>query len=215
MHSLPMPRSTVFPVLVLLLLAACKPADKLAPRWTVRQAPPAEIILGETLPPTLLEVLDNRDCRLDDAVVADGFVDTQRWGDYPLTYRVADEAGNEIDTTFSVRVLMEPSSYWATNYDAVDTCGTDVFSYQAAIQDCDCTGQEAQLFNLGNFGPGSFVNLLMRGEYGQAFDVERSTSTLDWTGIGLAVRTGDTLFLNWEVNNGGIPLACRTRLVRR
>jgi hypothetical protein len=210
-----MPRSTVYPLLILLLLAACKPADKLMPRWTVRQAPPAEIILGDTLPPVVLEVLDNRDCRLDDAVVADGFVDTRRWGDYELMYRVADEAGNETDTAFSVRVVMAPESYWATRYDAVDTCGSDVLNYQVAIQDCDCPEPEAQLFNLGNFGPGSYVNILLNGDYRATFDVARSTSTLDWSGSGRAVPTGDTLYVQWEVDNGATPLACRTRLVQR
>lgn len=193
----------------------CKPADRLAPRWDVLRAPPALVVLGDTLPEPVVEALDDRDCRLDDAVVREGFVDTERWGDYALAYRVADAAGNEADTTFPVRVTAVPASYWASDWNAVDTCSDGTTrAYAVRIQDCECPDDRAVLFNLGNFGPGSFVDLLMDGAYRQELAVARTTSSLSWAGSGLASRAADTLWLDWTVDNGATVLGCATRLVR-
>lgn len=197
------------------LLPACKPADQDAPQISVRRALPEFVLLGDSLPEAVLEVVDNRDCDLTPALVQEGSVDTKRYGDYRVDFRVSDAAGNESSVGFDVRVGMEKESYYAVNYSAIDTCTSGIFSYQAGIQDCTCPENRVLLFNLGNFGPGSYVNLFLEGDYGHELLVDRSTATLDWSGTGMAVPSGDTLYLQWSVNNGAITENCRTQLIRR
>jgi hypothetical protein len=200
---------------LLLLGQACKPADQEAPQISIKRGLPAFVLLGDSLPEAILDVVDNRDCDLTAALVQEGLVDTKRYGDYRVDFRVSDQAGNESSTGFDVRVGLQKQSYYAVEYQAVDTCDSGVFNYLAGIQDCVCPDSKALLFNLGNFGPGSYVNLFVEGDYGQELRVERSTTTLEWSGNGQTVPTGDTLYLNWSVNNGAITETCRTRLVRR
>jgi|GEM_PF-833428 len=197
------------------LLQACKPADQEAPQITVQRALPEFVLLGDSLPEAILEVVDNRDCDLTAALVQEGNVDTERYGDYRVDFSISDEAGNESSVGFGVRVGMEKESYYAVEYSAIDTCTSGIFSYQAGIQDCTCPENRVLLFNLGNFGPGSYVNLFLQGDYGQELSLDRSTASLHWSGTGLAVPTGDTLYLNWSVDNGAITESCRTRLVKR
>ncbi len=202
-------------VLTLLLAASCKPADTLAPRWDVHPAPPSVIVLGDPLPEFQVLAEDNRDFDIAERVVVDGQVNPDRWGDYPLTYRATDAAGNSTDTSFSITVTMAPRSYWSTAWSAQDSCADgSMFSYTAGIQDCDCPEDQVQLFNLGNFGPGSYVDLDLAGDFLERFNVSRSTSSLTWAGTGSAARSGDTLQVDWTVDNGATVLQCRTELTR-
>ncbi len=200
--------------LVTAFLPGCKPADTDAPQITVRQGLPAFIALGDTLPEPIIEVIDNRDCRLESALISDGTVNTARYGDYRVDYRVQDEAGNESAVGFDVRVGMLKDNYYAVEYRATDTCTSGIFSYLAGIQDCTCPENKAQLFNLGNFGPGAYVNMNIEGDYGQLLDIERTTGSLTWSGSGLTVPTGDTLHLDWQIDNGSFVEQCRTVLIR-
>ncbi len=212
MHRLPHP--FWFALLLATVLPACKPADNDAPIITVRQGLPAFVILGDTLPVPMIEVLDNRDCRLEDQLVTEGFVDTDRYGNYHVDYFVSDEAGNSSEVGFDVQVGMVKESYYAVEYRATDTCTSGVYEYLAGIQDCTCPENKVLLFNLGNFGPGNYVNLEIGGEFGQVLNVVQSQGPLTWTGDGLAVPTGDTLNLVWQVDNGAVIEQCSTQLVR-
>lgn len=195
-------------------LASCKPADTDPPRMEVVQGLPEFLALGDTVPEVVLEVLDNRDCGLGSAVQREGEIDNSRYGDYAVRYSVQDEAGNPGELIFNVRVGLVPETYHAVAYKGLDSCTSGIYTYTAGIQDCTCPESRAHLFNLGNFGPGSYVNLLIGGDYGEMLQIERESGPLTWSGNGQTVRTGDTLYLEWQVDNGLSAEQCRTRLIR-
>ncbi len=194
--------------------SSCKPADRIAPEFRFSNAWPAFIPLGDSIAEPDIQVIDNRECDLREAVVVDGFVHTDRYGDYRIDYRVSDAAGNSSDTGFDVRVGMIPRNYFAVEYRAIDTCDSGVFEYLAGIQDCTCPEDRVLLFNLGNFGPGHYVNLRLSGDYGHVLNLDREQGALTWSGSGMTLPYGDTLRLNWQVDNGANTENCRTQMVR-
>jgi hypothetical protein len=197
------------------LAPGCKPADTEAPRLEVLQGLPPILPIGDSLPELRIEARDNRDCNLSERVSIEGSVNTGRLGDYRVDYRVSDEAGNESDTAFDVRVVMVKESFYAVEYAGLDSCENGVFSYNALIDDCTCPQDEVLLYNLGNFGPGSYVNLAFTGDYGQQLSLSRQIGPLSWSGQGIALPHGDSLRLEWQLSNGALTEQCRTLLVKR
>jgi hypothetical protein len=201
--------------LLLALASGCKPADNEAPRLDVLQGLPPVVPLGDSLPELRIEARDNRDCDLGARISIEGTVNTARLGDYRVDYRVSDEAGNESAAGFDVRVVMIKDSYYAVEYEGIDSCASGVFTYSALIDDCTCAQDEVLLYNLGNFGPGSYVNLAFSGDYGQELSLSRQIGPLSWSGQGRALPHGDSLRLEWQLSNGAETEQCRTLLIKR
>lgn len=202
--------------LALTWLSACKPADTLAPRWDVRPTPPTVVVLNDTLPAFTVRAEDNRDFDINEQVVLEGRVDTERWGDYALTYRATDQAGNSADTSFGIKVTMAPRSYYGLEWSAQDSCsdGTAI-DYTVSLVDCDCPEDKVNLFNIGNFGPGTFFGLELEGDYLESYTFDGFVADYNWTGNGTASRSGDSLELFWDISTASSTvLQCRTLLTR-
>lgn len=91
--------SDIFPLLVSVL-----PDDE-APVLTLNGDPYIELIVGDAYIEVGATAIDNLDGDISDRIVVEGSVDTSTAGEYVLTYRVADTAGNPASA--ERRILVE------------------------------------------------------------------------------------------------------------
>ena len=197
-----------------LSIVSCK-KDTEAPVFEVQGDPLECFFVGQPFVETPFIVMDNEDCCLEEQVSVNGSVNTDRYGNYPLVYSVADEAGNLGRLSLDVVVKLDKSNYHGLEFAADDNCDGVNLDYLVSIQDCDCPENAAQLINLGNFGPGAIIDLNFSGEFNEQIAFDKMVGGLHFMGTSNANPTTDSIFLSYSVTDtGGVSQNCELILVR-
>lgn len=182
---------------------------------TLCSDPDPVMVLGTEVPPIVVKVTDDRDCCLEEQVLIDGAVNPAKYGDYPISYAIADEAGNEAVLDVEVTVTLAPESYFADEYDATDICESGTYNYLATIQDCTCPENKVQVINFGNFGPSAIYDFNLSGDYLEQISLDATIGSIDFQGSGLMGCSADTLYMSWTLDNGASTDQCETVMIRR
>jgi len=107
-------------ILVLLLSASCKENDDIPPVMTLNGQDTIYHVLNETYKDPGVTAIDDVDGDVSSKVYVDNTGDIDRMGEYDITYKVVDEAGNEAVPLYRKVFVYNEALQFYGNYAAND-----------------------------------------------------------------------------------------------
>jgi hypothetical protein len=195
-------------------LVACEKPDTIAPRvWLNPDTLAAHYLnLPYTDPGAM--VIDNHDCTADDMLSVDNQVDVTRYGTYNVMYTATDAQLNSTTAIRNVDIILQPSDYFSTYYDAVDSCTSGNYSYVGLIQDCDCGDAAVTVSNISNFGSSATFTLPLSGTYREIVLLDTTRSGVSFEGESLMSPAADTLYWQYTISTGSDSDVCKSTWIK-
>lgn len=139
--------SAIF-VAVAIIFSSCGKEDVGAPTVSVTGDNPFQIELGETFTDPGAVANDEEDGTITEDIVVTGSVNTDKVGEYTLTYKVTDKAGNDASATRKVQVK---ANKLAGNYNVVETENAETYNYPQTINVSDQGYNKLYFVAFGDF----------------------------------------------------------------
>ena len=140
---------------IVLFFAACETTDLTDPVITLSGSGSYTIELGATMPDLTATAEDNKDGNITTKIVITGKPDnTDRAGEYTITYTVTDLAGN---TATANRTLKIKSTNLAGNYSVVETGKKVDFNATVTQSSVSANFNILNVANFGAYGPNNSI----------------------------------------------------------
>lgn len=135
---------------VALIFSSCKKDDTNAPTVSIKGDGTITLDLGDTWDDLGATANDEEDGDITTDIVVTGTVNTDQVGEYTLTYKVTDKAGNEGSATRTVKVKADKlaGSYSCETFDGATSIGT----YNCTPTASSTTYNQILISNFGGYG---------------------------------------------------------------
>ena len=135
-------------VAVAIIFSSCGKEDVGAPTVSVTGDNPYMLELGATWTDPGAIAKDEEDGEITSKITVSGDVNVDKVGEYVVTYKVTDKAGNEGSATRKVQVK---ASKLAGNYNVIETEGTETYNYAQTINVSDQGYNKLSFVAFGDF----------------------------------------------------------------
>ncbi len=207
-------RSIFFLSIILLVFSACKKKDTSPPLIEFLSPDTIHYYLNDTFNLPQVAYYDDRTCKFADKTSINNSVNTSEYGLYHVVYTAEDEAGNSTEEILNVVVKLRLSDYYALEYDGRDSCTSGIYEYSALLQNCNCEDSIVEIFNLGGFGPGTKIDLMIDGMFNEQITIDQRSGDVQFTGKGIMSTNANKIELEYIVDNDADTDHCFTTLIK-
>jgi len=201
----------------LLFTTSCTPEDTVAPIVTLTGDATMSVDFGGTFTDPGATATDDNDKAV--TVVVEGTVNTSLAGEYTLTYKATDEAGNMGSVTRTVYVVHRKTNLSGT-YTVTEACTStggpayNVDAYPASITPAAASNMAIVFTNFGDFATSININGTITGNSGLSIQILPQTPGLTIEGSATVNAAGTTITVNYTAAGGGVTDTCTATWVK-
>jgi len=196
----------------LLFTTSCEVDDTVAPIVTLNGNAVMTVDFGGTFTDPGATATDDNDKNV--VVVVEGEVNVNAAGEYTLTYKATDDAGNIGTATRTVYVAHRKGNIAVGTYSVTESCTGPGGSYNVGPYTTTITpgtaNNMALIFNdFGNFASPININGNLTGNTGQTLAIPQQTLGIIIEGSGTINASGTTITVNYTANDGTATDTCQ------
>lgn len=201
-----------------LLVSSCRKKDQTPPVLTLNGEPTVTIFVGDTYADPKATAQDDRDGDISGDVRVEGLISPLKAGEYIVTYKVADDAGNEAIPVSRKVLVKHKNTFIAGDYTASEACNFgNVDPYDASITASPDDLISVTLKNFGNYNTTIDLTAALSGETNQTITLTANqvNAGIVYNGSGTVSADGRVITINYSASQGSTQDQCTATWTRK
>lgn len=201
-----------------LVTTGCRKKDTNPPVLTLNGESTMSLFVGESYTDPKASATDDRDGDISQDVRVEGMVSPLLAGEYKITYKVADDAGNEAIPVVRTVYVKHTNAFIAGDYTTSEACNFgNVDQYDASVVAATDDKVTVTLKNFGNYNTTVDLTAALSGPSNQTITLSSNqvAAGLVYNGSGTVSPDGRTITINYSATQGSTQDQCTATWIRK
>ncbi len=206
----------VFPAV--LVISGCRKKDETPPVLTINGESTMTMFVGESYTDLKATAQDDRDGDLSGDIRVEGMVSPLKAGEYTITYKVADDAGNEAIPVSRKVIVKHKNSFIAGDHTASEACNFgNVDPYDGSVVASPDDQVTVTLKNFGNYNTTIDLTAVLSGTTNQTITLtpNQVNAGIVYNGTGTVSPDGTVITINYSATQGSTQDQCTATWTRK